>query len=160
MLIIDEEQKFGILWEKVWTSEDNDFIYGVVQIIIDDEVFPKKMSFNDTINVVFHNMKKSFSQPYYFPGNTGEELGSKPATSSQLSYGEVTNIFQIELADIGMCHDGWNNYGSLVLNLGYDGEFERLFYSEDNGETFRELRLKRGTVEKVVMSLPDKLLDS
>lgn len=41
----------------------------------------------------------------------------------------------------------------LVLEMGYAGEEERLFYSFDNGKNFKEIRYKKGTVESVIFQL-------
>lgn len=154
MLLIDEELQFGIMWEYVSQSNNQDFHYGTMKILINGEIFPKKTAFNETLNVIFNNMKQSFIAPYYSAGNTGQELGSVIVDNEALSYGRVPNIFSIGLADLEMCHGGWEGYGSLRLELGYADDKERLFYSEDNGETFREIQLKKGTVEKIVMQLP------
>ncbi|RQK20020.1 hypothetical protein COH79_11820, partial [Neisseria meningitidis] len=40
-----------------------------------------------------------------------------------------------------------------VLEMGYSGEEERLFYSFDNGKNFKEIRYKKGTVESVIFQL-------
>ena len=157
MLVIDDNLEFGILWEVISTSEDESFYYGICKILIDGEFFPKKERFDNTINAIFHNMKKAFKNPYYPCGFINGEIGLKLITDRQLSYGEIPDIINIELADIGNCFAGYEEYGSLVLNLGYANDMERLFYSEDNGKTFREIKLKKGTVEKVIMSLPEEL---
>lgn len=38
-IIMDSTRKFGILWEK--NSECNGFIYGKIQIIIGENIYPK-----------------------------------------------------------------------------------------------------------------------
>lgn len=45
-------------------------------------------------------------------------------------------------------------YADLQLCLGYHDEQERLFYSEDCGRKYREIVLKRGTVEGVIARPP------
>lgn len=154
MMVIDEDYKFGITWEVIEISSDQSFVYGHMHFIIDDEIMPKKCSFNHTLNVVFGGLKRSFTQPYYSDNSTATELGSIAVDNHELSYGRVPNILDLNTSDIGMSYVGWENYGSIALKLGFDRNFERLFYSEDNGKNFREIRLKRGTVEKVIFALP------
>lgn len=157
MLIIDDNLEFGILWEVISTSEDNSFHYGICKILIDGEFFPKKERFDNTLNAIFHNMKKAFNNPYYPGGVTNGELGLKNITDKQLGYGEIPDVIKIDLADIGDCFQGYEEYGCLVLYLGYANDMERLFYSENNGETFREIKFKKGTIKKVIMSIPEEL---
>ena len=38
--------------------------------------------------------------------------------------------------------------------MAYSGDFERLFYSVDNGESFNEIRYPKGTVQGGVSRLP------
>ena len=49
----------------------------------------------------------------------------------------------------------------LKLEMGYSGDEERLFYSFDYGESYREIRFPKGTVEAVIEALPtyEELLD-
>lgn len=60
MLIVSDDLKFGVLWEVYEQSDDKSWTFGMVRLIIDGEIFPKKTRFNDIINVIFHNMKCLF----------------------------------------------------------------------------------------------------
>lgn len=158
MLIVSDDFKFGVLWEVYEQSDDKSWTYGIVRPIIDGEIFPKKTRFNDTINVIFHNMKHSFSDPYYPAGNTGIELGDRPVSSKQLRKNRVSNIILIGLGELDMYYYV-KGYADLQLYLGYHNDQERLFYSEDCGRRYREIVLRRGTVEGVIARLPsDSLL--
>ncbi|PNK59600.1 hypothetical protein [Psychrobacter sp. FDAARGOS_221] len=158
MLVIDDEKKFGIMWEVLCKgdSDSYQFYYGTMMFIIGDEVLPKKLTYNYTLDVIFSHLKKSFLKPYYPAGKTSDELGSIPVDIKKLSYGEIPNVCDIETAEIGMAYTGFDGYGGVQLSLAYSGESERLFYSEDNGNTFRELVLQKGTVESVINQLPNR----
>lgn len=42
--------------------------------------------------------------------------------------------------------------------LGFDGDEERLLYSNDHEKTFKEIRYDKGTVASVIRSLPDAMV--
>ena len=64
---------------------------------------------------------------------------------------ELCNIFSIDTTY--MSGGGNCEIDCLVLEMGYSGEEERLFYSFDNGKNFKEIRYKKGTVESVIFQL-------
>lgn len=60
-IIMDSTRKFGILWEK--NSECNGFIYGKIQIIIGENIYPKICPYEYfTLNTVFNSLKSSLKR--------------------------------------------------------------------------------------------------
>ena len=115
-IIMDSTRKFGVLWEE--NSECNGFIYGKIQIIIGENIYPKICPYGYfTLNTVFNSLKSSFEDTTYMSGGSNCEIDC------------------------------------LVLEMGYSGEEERLFYSFDNGKNFKEIRYKKGTIESVIFQL-------
>ena len=75
-IIMDSTRKFGILWEK--NSECNGFIYGKIQIIIGENIYPKICPYEYfTLNTVFNSLKSSFEEKYYAGGNNGLDFGEQ-----------------------------------------------------------------------------------
>lgn len=153
MLIYNEEWKIGIMWDISIVTEDI-WVYGNINFIIDGEIFPKKFDNNFTLNVVFSNLKHSFKNKYYPAGSDGNELGNREVDYVKLDYGEEPNIFSLEMAELGMKTRDKCESNCLCLDMGYSGNEERLFYSEDFGETYREIRMPRNTLEDIIMQLP------
>ncbi len=151
---MDEEMMFGISWNVISSSEG--FYYGTVTLIIDNQCFPKGISMYRTINVIFSHMKDSMSYLNWSDGSNFEDLGNVVIDYNQLNDNKIPNILSIGLAELEDCFIGFEKYGGIYLKLGFCGEFERLFYNDDNGSTFREIRLKRGSVKKVINSLPNE----
>ena len=64
-IIMDSTRKFGILWEE--NSECNGFIYGRIQIIIGENIYPKicpcgYFTLNTVFNSLNHPLKRSIMQ--------------------------------------------------------------------------------------------------
>ena len=149
-IIMDSTGKFGILWEE--NSECNGFIYGKIQIIIGENIYPKICPYEYfTLNTVFNSLKSSFEEKYYAGGNNGLDFGEQLFDIDKYNSLELCNIFSIDTAYMS----GGSNceIDCLVLEMGYAGEEERLFYSFDNGKNFKEIRYKKGTVESVIFQL-------
>ena len=154
MLNIDKSNQFGIMWD-IYDKPNSQFVYGPVALIIgkEQEIAPRYIDTTTTLQVVFSNMKGSFINPYYSSGSTGIDLGEIEIDYDKLDHGEVPNILEIELTELGNMRGKY--LGGVILNLGFSGNTERLFYSTNNGKQYNELRLPKGTVENVIMSLPD-----
>ncbi|WP_196428028.1 hypothetical protein [Neisseria polysaccharea] len=149
-IIMDSARKFGILWEE--NSECNGFIYGKIQIIIGENIYPKICPYGYfTLNTVFNSLKSSFEEKYYAGGNNGLDFGEQLFDIDKYNSLELCNIFSIDTTYMS----GGSNceIDCLVLEIGYSGEEERLFYSFDNGKNFKEIRYKKGTVESVIFQL-------
>ena len=162
MLIYNEEYEFGIMWDVSIVSED--WIYGNINFIISDEILPKKFALNFTLGTVFFNLKNSFENKYYdVEGSDNVELGDREIDYHKLNHEEEANIFEITTTELGDKFGYECNANCLQLKMGYSGNEERLFYSEDFGESYREIRMPKGTVENIIMQLPvtrDELLEN
>lgn len=157
MLNIDETNQFGIIWE-IYDRPEHQYqsLYGLVAIVIGEnmEIIPRYVDSYTTLQVVFSNLKASFINPYYSGGTDGKELGEIEVDYKKMDYGEIPNLLEIECTELGSMRGDY--LGGLILNLGYSSEHERLFYSSNGGKSYNEIRLSRGTVESVVMSLPSE----
>ena len=154
MIIYDEKCKLGIIWDLHFYSENKSFEYGKINFIIEDELFPKKFADNFTLRTVFSNLKSSFKTQFCPGGKTGYELGNREVDFIKLDYGEEPDIFVIETTELGNKFGKECHANCLHLRIGYCGNEERLFYSEDFGKTYRETRFPKGTVERIVAQLP------
>lgn len=154
MIIYNEKCKLGIIWDVHFYSEDKSFAYGNINFIIENELFPKKFENNFTLGTVFSNLKSSFENKFYPGGKTCYELGNREVDFIKLDYGEEPDIFVIETTELGDKFGEECDANCLHLNIGYCGNEERLFYSEDFGKTYREAKLPKGTVENIILQLP------
>jgi len=93
-----------------------------------------------------------FKEKEYPCGSKGD-LGNRMIDYNKLDLGEELNIFQIETTEMGEKFGNDCKYGCTHLWLGYDGLKERLIYSTDFNDTFREIILPRNTVEKVIQEI-------
>ncbi|MDO0893021.1 hypothetical protein NDI78_09560, partial [Neisseria meningitidis] len=98
-----------------------------------------------------NSLKSSFEEKYYAGGNNGLDFGEQLFDIDKYNSLELCNIFSIDTTYMS----GGSNceIDCLVLEMGYSGEEERLFYSFDNGKNFKEIRYKKGTVESVIFQL-------
>ncbi len=146
------KNNFGIIWDICIVSDT--WIYGNVNFIIQGEILPRTFVNNLTLQVVLPNLRNCFKEKYYPAGSDGSELGDREVDYNKLDYGEEPNIFDIETSELGSKF-GKDCYGNcLRLSMGYSGNEERLFYSDNFGETYREVRMPKGTVENIIMQLP------
>ncbi|MBN6710618.1 hypothetical protein JFL47_05140 [Haemophilus haemoglobinophilus] len=148
-ILMNEEKTFGVLWAE--KSFENNMSYGFIQIIIGDEIYPDKFIRCDyTLQTVFSNFKKSFSDKYFPAGTEGGDFGERSFDVCMWENLDLKNVFVIETSEMGGSLEQ-----QLSLCLGYSGNIERLFYSFDNEKTFKEIRYRRGTVESIVNLLPE-----
>jgi len=160
MLIYNEKHEFGIMWN-VCIVADASWIYGNINFIIGGEIFPKKFAINFTLGTVFYNLKNDIRN--CIKNSKNKELGNRKIDYCKLNNGEEENIFDISPVELGDKVGEQCAANCLRLYLGYSGNDERLFYSDDFGETYKEVRMPRGTVENIIMQLPDtysELLDN
>lgn len=80
---------------------------------------------------------------------------------------KTPDIGKIELNELNFSEgapDGviWLDTGAAEISgrgywfyLGFDGEEERLIFTEDAGENYQECRYSRGTIKKLIDNLPD-----
>ena len=153
---------FGVLWKV--NSIREGYVFGKIQIIIGNEIYPKACPENYyTVSVVFANFKGSFTEKCYRGGSDGEDFGERKFSVKKYVYWKLKNIFSIETTEMGQTHiyNKTCEIDCLMLKMGYSGDEERLFYSFDYGYNYREIRFPIGTVETVIEALPtyEELLD-
>jgi len=139
-MIVGNAYEFAIeldLVEKIDT-----WCYGTFNFIIDGDFIPGKYV-DYTLGVVIHYLKSSFDR---VARQSINDLGERAVDVNKLNLGEEENIFNIDAGELDQV--------GVLLWLGYSGDEERLFYSGDLGQTYKEKRLPRGTVESVIRSLP------
>ena len=99
----------------------------------------------------------------YFAGSDGRDFGESLFNTSEYNELKLKNVFTIETSDMGLTsiYNNTCDIDCLKLEMGYSGDEERLFYSFDYGERYREIRFPKGTVETVIEALPtyEELLD-
>lgn len=153
--IVNDENTFGFIWET--TSFSADYCFGKIQILIGNDIYPKICPKDQyTISLVFDSLKWSFKEPYFPGGSDGKDFGEKEFILKKYNESKIRNVFSIETSEMGMKVGDNHDYSldSLILEMGYSGNQERLFYSFDYGNNFREIRFPKGTVESIVSKLP------
>jgi len=175
--------EFGITYDIYERSPDQRWIFGFFNIVIDDELLIHRGS-NWTLNCVIPYLKNTIndidarglvevnlnkntaylkacaSRNYYSYieidlMNAANQFPENAELSAQIEDYEkkITDPpFGIEIQSYSELTD----YGWRFFLFGA-GEEERLIYSKDAGKTVFEKRLPRGTVEKVLRSLPDPI---
>lgn len=161
-IITNRNSTFGIMWEI--NSNMEGVAFGKVQLIIDNEIYPRSCPKNYyAILVIFENFKGSFVIKDYFAGSDGRDFGESLFNTSEYNELKLKNVFTIETSDMGLTsiYNNTCDIDCLKLEMGYSGDEERLFYSFDYGESYREIRFPKGTVEAVIKALPtyEELLD-
>ncbi len=151
---MNKDKTFGFMWNVAWSN--GGFVYGTVQIIIGDHIYPKALPSDDhyTLSTVFGNFKESFKTAYYSCENTFEDFGETKFDIKKHDNLQLDNVFIIATTDMGSGLSRNIELDSLLLSMGYSGDTERLFYSFDYGESYREIRYPRGTLESVIDALP------
>ena len=161
-IIKNRNSTFGIMWEI--DSNIDSVSFGKIQLIIDNEIYPNHCPENYyAILVIFENFKGSFITKDYSAGSNGIDFGEGLFNTSEYNELKLKNVFTIETSDMGLTsiYNNTCNIDCLKLEMGYSGDEERLFYSFDYGESYREIRFPKGTVEAVIEALPtyEELLD-
>ncbi|WP_255212235.1 immunity 42 family protein [Serratia grimesii] len=115
---------------------------GLFNFIIDDGLIPGKGTVID-LYMVISSLKDSLA--YHL--NSGiQDIGDINLEKLDFSDGAPENIIWLDSGEL-------SDYG-CVFWLGFDGEEERFFYSVDYEKTIQEKRYARGTIEKLINSLP------
>lgn len=149
--IFDPLNKIGIRW-RLNKNLGSDF--GSISFFFDGEWYPKNPPNNYNLHTIFSNLKNSISSPHYSGGTTGEDFGEKEFDLYLLNNLELPNLISIETTELTGIASQNCSYGCLVIEIGFSGNTERLFYSFDLGMNYNELRLPRGTFENLVYKLP------
>ncbi len=147
MLIKSFDNKFGIIWHL--SHEVGGFQFGSINLIVDGKIIPDYFDSDYTINTVFGNLKSSVNEAYKSP----LDIGDVDVRSTDIQDGVFEGLNCIEAADLSYtCSD--IEYTGVLLEIGFSGNKERLFYSVDNGDSYSEVVLERGTVAEVINQLP------
>lgn len=155
-LISNKDKTFGFIWTVDLINDP--FVFGRVQIIIGDEIYPKYCPREYyALSTVFPNLKASFEDKDYAGGTDGKDFGMADFDLPAYESCKLKNIFSIETSYMGMKTGSLEDCSidCLILEMGYAGDKERLFYSFDYAKTFKEICYPRGTVEDVIFRLPD-----
>ena len=159
-MVISNSHKFGVAWGVIERSRVPTFFYGWVILIINEKVYPSHMRFNHTIDVVFRNMQSTFTQinsHFLKEDYKQDELGDRAMTLQDIESGDINGLYHIGLGDLESCYENdIVDTISFSMDIGFHGSEERLFFSDDGYKTLSEVRFPRGTVEKVIMALPNK----
>jgi len=116
---------------------------GLFNLIIDDELIPGRGTVTD-LYVVISSLKDSINSQL---SDGVCDIGNVPLADLDFSDGSPENVIWIDACEL-------SDYG-CVFWLAFDGDFERFFYSTDFEKTIQEKRYPRGTIEKLINSLPD-----
>ncbi|MGV6988185.1 hypothetical protein ACWA5Z_04175 [Testudinibacter sp. P80/BLE/0925] len=146
--LINETNDFGFFWS--CDEIERGWYFGEIKILIGETIYPAGNDELYTLKIVFSNLKESFVNKYYPAGITKNgEFGEKNFDVNKWGKLTLKDVFAIEVTELGGGHT------QLGLCMGYSGDSERLFYSFDNEKSFNEIRYPKGTVEKIIFSLPD-----
>lgn len=138
-MIIGDPYKIAIQIEKIDTLCSP---CGMFNFIINDEFIPGKGITID-LYVVISSLKDSLE---FSSKKMVCDIGDYPLESMDFSEGEPEGL--IYLNSSGLYDYGCNFW------LGFDGDEERFIYTLDYENTFQEARYPRGTVKKLIYSLP------
>nr|WP_315180200.1 hypothetical protein [uncultured Cardiobacterium sp.] len=157
-VMMNHEKTFGFIWEI--NSFSSEHYFGKIQILIGEELYPKFCPKDHySISIVFDNLKWSFKEPCYPGGSNGKDFGERKFSAKKYNKLKINNILSIETSEMGMNVGNNHDYSldSLLLEMGYSGTQERLFYSFDHGNSYREIRFPKGTVESIIFKLPSNI---
>ena len=176
------DKNFGFSWYETSRTDDNYFIYGKLQITLDNEELLDDRTYD--LNIIFRYLKnnlksiKEWDFDYYDEGKSKEELYFHALRFwGHWTYEEIEAYDRGEITqdDIeNAIDDYWENksdeegFGGYHISPYYDisdqgwqfflfrnKEKERLLCSNNHGKTVLEAQLPLGTVEKVLSELPN-----
>lgn len=139
-MIIGDPQKIGVQLEYLLPLTSPS---GIFNFIIEDELIPGKGTAID-LYIVISSLKESIHQSLK---EMVKDIGNISILDLDFSDGAPENIIWLDTGEL-------SDYG-CVFWLGFDGEVERLFYSTDYEHTIQEKKYPRGTIERLIKSLPD-----
>lgn len=115
---------------------------GLFNFIIDDGLIPGK-----GVSIDLYTVISSLKDSLDYHLNSGiQDIGDIKLEELDFSDGAPENIIWLDSGEL-------SDYG-CVFWLGFNGEEERFFYSVDYEKTIQEKRYARGTIEKLINSLP------
>jgi len=116
---------------------------GLFNFILDDNLIPGKGTVTD-LHVVISSLKDSLSSQLV---NGVNDIGNIALDDLDFSDGSPENVLWLDVCEL-------SDYG-CVFWLGFNGKYERLFYSTDFEKTIQEKIFPRGTIEILINNLPD-----
>jgi hypothetical protein len=121
-----------------------------------DDATDSKQSKEDLFISAARSFKSNVCSDPYYPEEWLDE--SDPIYLNTIdALDKLSNYWASKKVGINIYTQELEDYG-LQIYLFVDGTQERLIYSYDDGKTIFEKRLTKGTVQKVLMELPDLTL--
>lgn len=121
--------------------------HGIFNIIIDQDFIPGDNVFVDLYSVISF-LKESLSEGLVrLEQGKVPEIGSTPLSKIDFSGETPGSLIYLDFGEL-------SNKG-FVFHLGFNGKYERLIYSLDNEETYREKIYQRGTIRNLIEAIPD-----
>lgn len=115
---------------------------GIFNFIINDMLIPGKGVTID-LYIVISSLKESLEVGLK---GLNEDIGNMPIEKMDFSEGIPEKLISLNVAEL-------YDYGCNFW-LGFDGNEDRLIYTLDFEKSFNEDRFPRGTIEKLIRSLP------
>jgi len=138
-MILKHSDDFFIQWDVVFSQEDN-LNLGVFNFWINDLCYPAK-GINITLSSVFNALISNIVEINALKNDLGnvaiEEIDFTAFESENLVWLDTGELFQF----------------GFGLVLGFDGGFERLFYTVDYEKTYSEVILRKGVLIETFKSL-------
>lgn len=164
-MIFGKPFEFAVFYELLEKTDDELWKYGVFIFFIDDAIYPSRGS-NYTLNLAMSYLKdcnndiatcedidlsiyvNEFESFVAIAHSHGMLLDSDPA-DLDLPECESKGVFlsPIEVSDEGF----------YLFYLSMDKKTECLLYSSDYGKTAKKTFLEKGTVQRVIEQLPEKI---
>jgi hypothetical protein len=155
---------FSISYDVIEHSEDNYWKFGILNFIIDDEIYPAKGS-NYTLHMAFNYLKESKNEilnanPIKMDFNISSlELMEILAHSHRILLDTDCDDMELpEVDPIGVFLSPLeiSDVGFYLFYLLMDDDTELLIYSANYGVNVKRIELPKGTVNKVISELPEK----
>lgn len=157
-MIYGNPNDFAIWFDVVPEWSNPEFIEGVFTIFIDGRILlDEKIRDSATLQVQLGDCDLILSNLKNYHGNAKTDFSNEDL---YFRADHPRYIVDSDVVDNDLEPEGVEVAPMIVKDTGWDvylfgaGDEERLIYSKDEGKTVFEKRLARGTVEKVLRSLP------
>ncbi|KGQ70577.1 hypothetical protein OA57_05560 [Chelonobacter oris] len=149
MIVLDEKNKLGIMWETL--INELDFSYGNINFIIGDMLVPNYFICNYTINVVFSNFVSSVREAYAKSEDFLINSDYEKIKEGLISEGQFEAIYNIELADM---EQGGIDRGVLMW-IGFGEVNELIFYTSNYGKEIQYMSFPKNTLLHLIDEISD-----
>lgn len=153
MIIYDEKNKIGIMWEVKSKSYDN-FYFGSIHFVINDTIVPSYFIYSYTINVVFSNLKSSVEEAYNLNLENKVDLPCMNISRDLICGNKMHGLYSIDLADMEQGIAKEKESGFLMW-IGFYKDKEIIFYTSNFGRSIYNVPLTKGTFLKMIKQLPN-----